>query len=72
MIKFAVSAMNFYDNDLSTIVVEANTWMDAVVKHPEISSGVFDHLIEQKDFNIENWKQEAFNCDRIFDCIEIE
>jgi hypothetical protein len=71
MTKFAVSAMNFFDNDLSTIIVEADTWMDAIQKHPEVGD-VFADLIEQKDFNIKNWKREAFNCDLMFDCVEIE
>ena len=65
MKKFAVSYINFYDNNLQTKIIEANNWKEALDK-----SEFFTGLELPEDF--QEAKQEAFNCDSMFEVVEIK
>lgn len=72
--KYAVSAMNFYDNyittNLTTKIVEADTWKQALLQHPEFAEDE-DRLSWMSD-DIESAKEEAFNYDLLFDVVVIQ
>jgi hypothetical protein len=73
MSKFAVAHINWYDHDLTIEIVEAETWHEALFKHTEWEPhyDVFEDLINQGNFNMEEWKQLAFDIDAMFDVVEI-
>ena len=33
--KYAVAAMNFFDNELTIKIIHADNWKDAVLQHPQ-------------------------------------
>ena len=71
--KYAVAAMNFYDNELTIKVVHAENWKDAVLQHPQYK--VSDEEVDEEVYfpdNIEDAKGEAFNMDSMFDVIKLE
>ena len=72
--EYAVAAMNFFDNELTIKVVNADNWKDAVLQHPQYKAPNDTPEDEKTQFpdNIEDAKEEAFNMDSMFDVIELE
>ncbi len=68
--RYAVSYMNFCDNNLSTVIGEEDSpdWRDALHLHPELSSENPNDY--PKDIN--DAKEWAFNSDFLFDVVLIE
>ena len=69
MTKFAVAGINFFDNELTIEIIEADNWCDALVQHTQYKSDdePFDWPKDMEDA-----KAEAFNMDSMFDVIELE
>ena len=65
MKKFAVSYISFFDNKMTIKIVEANDWKAALVQSEFMKD--YDDLPE--DF--EEAKQAAFDCDSMFEVMEI-
>lgn len=66
MPRYAVSYIDWFDHDLTTIIVAADTPEKALQLHPKI--GEFDI---NYSMNMENIKQQFFNCDAMVECVEI-
>lgn len=73
MSKFAVAYINWFDNDLSIEIVEAPTWWEAVFEHSclQNSRDIYQDLIDEGNFDIDEWKKLSFDCDSMIDVIEI-
>ena len=71
--KFAVAAMNFFDNELTIKVVNADNWKDAVLQHPQYTSPDDTPEDEKTQFpdDIEDAKAFAFDMDTMFDVIKL-
>ena len=71
MPKFAVGWINFFDNDLKIEIIEAETWKEALVHH---SSIVPDRTswADQISDDIEETKEMVFDCDCMFDVVEVK
>jgi len=54
-----------YDNGLTVEIVSGPTWVDAVKAHSNVSGIVFDPT------DLEEAKEDFFNCDAAIDCVEI-
>lgn len=65
MKRWAVSHINFFDHDLTTIIVHAENWFAAMNKHEGIKS------FELPDTDLDAAKAEAFNCDMMVNVVEI-
>lgn len=72
--KYAVAAMNFYDNELTIKVVHADNWKDAVLQHLQYAPTEDTPEDEKPQFpdDIEDAKAFAFDMDSMFDVIELE
>lgn len=64
MTKFAVSYINWFANNLQTKIIEADTWKEALDK-----SEFFVGIELPEDF--QEAKEEAFNCDSMFEVVEV-
>jgi hypothetical protein len=68
MAQYVVSYINFFDNDLVSKKVTADSWFEALQL-----SGYYEGIEftpeQQLDINLA--KNEAFNCDSMFDVLEI-
>lgn len=68
MKKYAISFIDFHENDLIIKVVETDgSWKDALVK----SQFVDDENAETLDDDMKNAKEQAFNQDWLFEVVEI-
>lgn len=65
MPRYAVSHIDWFDHELSTLIVQADTWDAALRLHPKIAG--FE--IEWTD--LASVRQQAFDCDAMFECVEI-
>jgi oligoendopeptidase F len=61
--KYAVAYINFYDNELSIKLTEANNWEEAVNK----TFDLFAELGEDCSTDIEEAKRQAFDADFMFE-----
>lgn len=66
MKRWAVSYIDLYDFELSTSIVEASNWKEALHKHPKING---EYNYETDD--IEQCKSKAFDEDFMFEVVEI-
>lgn len=70
--KYIVAASNFFDNEITIKVIEADNWKEAVSKHP-----IFKADDEEKgdvswmSDEIEDAKFDAFSADMSFDVVEM-
>lgn len=85
--KFAVSFFSCVDNELSTEIIEADNWREAAIKHsksfwnalvendpedfenPEDADNEILDIVPQ---TLEEAKQEAFDQDSAFGCVEVK
>jgi hypothetical protein len=73
MTKYAVAAMNFYDNSITIEFIDADDWKTALSKHNQFR----DDNEEMGDISwmsddIEIAKEDAFNADMMFDVVEVD
>lgn len=68
MTKFVVSHINFYDNDLQSEVVLADTWEDALRNSRFDLAWIFD---DAEIFSLEEAKQRAFDGDSMINVITV-
>lgn len=67
---YAVSYMDFFNNNLITEIHQANCWQDALMMHSNVvQCGEFEATIMTQD--IEDAKEDAFNGDWLFDVVEV-
>jgi hypothetical protein len=73
MSKFAVAYINWFDHDLSIEIIESDTWYTALLKHSCLldSFDIYEDLINDGNFEIQDWKMRAFDCDSMIDVVEI-
>ncbi len=64
--RWAVSHINWFDHNLTTVIVHAGTWVEALQMHPKIAEIEFEHCD-----NLEQCKTQAFDCDAMVECVEI-
>jgi len=70
--KYAVAAINFYENELTIEIVEAGNWQEALSKHSLFTEDGNPGDISWLGNNMDYAKVEASNTDMAFDIIEIE
>ena len=72
--KYAVSYMNFWDNEMEIQIVEASGWKDALSKHTGFNKPEYpeDHDMSWISDDMKDAKSDMFNADMVFDVIEIE
>jgi hypothetical protein len=71
MRTYVVTVMNFFDNDMKSEKIEADSWKEALLKHSSMLNE--DGSIGEDWFSntIEEAKNDAFNADLMFEVIEI-
>jgi hypothetical protein len=69
MKRWAVGYFNMFDNNLFIEIVTAADWLHALGEHSLIRGS--GHLNEGFSDDMEAAKQEFFNQDAMFDCVEI-
>lgn len=68
MKRWAVSHVDWFDHDLRTVLVEADTWQDALFMHPKIEKEAY----ESEDLvDIEAAKVHSFDMDSMIEVIEV-
>lgn len=70
MKKFAVGYIDFYDNELTIEIIEAEDWYAALSSHTKLKSMNEDQCYLPSD-SLEAAKNEAFNMDLMIDVVEI-
>lgn len=64
--RWAVSHIDWFDHELTTIIVKAELWWQAAIQHEKIQ------LIGLPISSLEEAKQAAFDCDSMINVVEIE
>lgn len=67
MPRYAVSYIDWFDHDLTTIIVEADSPIRALQLHPKIAT--FD--IDYSSNSLEDIKRQALDTDCMVECVEI-
>lgn len=69
--RYVVGYINWYDNDLKHVIVEANDALEAMIKAGAEHFG-FDVTNDTDNFSdVETFKQYCFDCDCMMDAIQI-
>ena len=63
--RWAVSYINWYDHELTTVIVESESWHEALRQHPKLPSEGIDYT------SITKAKRSAFNMDSMVEVVEI-
>lgn len=71
MKRFACSYIDWFDNELETRIVSADTWVAAFKKAFGNRYQNITNADESEPKTIEEAKQNAFNCDSMIEVIEI-
>ena len=66
MKRWAVSYIDWFEHDLTTVIVQAETWQDALMLHPKIATFEWKTVPD-----LERFKMQAFDCDCMVECVEI-
>lgn len=64
--RFAVSHIDFFEHDLTTVIVSASNWYEALIQHPKIKPE-----FGYPDDSIESAKIHAFDMDSMIHVEEI-
>lgn len=67
MRKFAVSYIDWFDHDLTTIIVRAPDWQHALQMHSKVKEFDIDW-----NASLDDVKKQFFDCDATVECVEIE
>lgn len=70
MKKFAVGYIDFYDNELTIEIIEAEDWYTALNSHTKLKSMNEDECYLSSD-SLEAAKDIAFNNDFMIDVVEV-
>ena len=62
--------MNFFDNDLKIEIVEAENWKEALLAHSLLNGD--DSWLSVLSDDIEDSKENVFDCDCMFDVVEVK
>ena len=65
MKRYAVAFISFHDNELTTEIIEANTWQEALEKHSQKLDWIEGNTLEEM-------KANAFDGDCTIDVVEIK
>ena len=68
MKRWAVSHIDWLDHDLVTVLVETNTWQEALFLHPKVEKEAYEPD-DLKD--IEAAKVHSFDMDSMIEVIEV-
>ena len=68
---YAVSHLSLEENDITTEIICADTWVEALSKHPALSVNDLKELNIQKEDKQNDLKIEAFYRGWVFNVVEI-
>ncbi len=65
MKRWAAGYIDWFDHDLTTLIVEAGDWASALRLHPKFAGFDIEYT------TLEDVKRQAFDCDCMVECVEI-
>ncbi len=73
MSRWVVSYINWFDNNLTSEIVEADSWHDAIFKHSAVAKNLDPEWhADLLKMDPENVKQAFFDCDSMIEAIKID